>query len=213
MTKAFERVSDWTKSRYVEIAIHGKDSDFAYVGADNTSIADYLTAKYKTGGFPSFLADLDAVSSARAYSEIEDLIFARIADVPATCGIKATSSYSNGKLSIAANLKTSTGGRYDMGFALLRDNCIPGAGAFEDVYHNVVLALSGNYEYLSDKAFNLQKDAESELAVQEVEVDIPEDDKANYFVVVFALKENGEDIDIDNIVRIQVGGSVEYAYN
>lgn len=211
MTLGYERVSDWTKGRYVELALHGAGSDFAFSDGSRY-VADYLYPRFNAPGFPSCVYDLDQMSETRAYDEIENIIFDRIADAPATCGIRASSSVADGKLSFSAKIKSSTGGRYDIGFAVLRDNCAPGAGAYEEKYDNVVVALTGNYENLSNSAFDLAEDGES--AVSSNEVNLPEGAKIeDYSVVVFALKQNGEDVDIDNIVRFPAGGSVEYAYN
>jgi hypothetical protein len=66
---------------------------------------------------------------------------------------------------------------------------------------------------MSDQAFNLQKDAESALVTKAVEVNIPAEDMANYSTVVFVLKQNGNDVYTDNIVKFPLGGSVDYAYN
>ena len=75
-----------------------------------------------------------------------------------------------------------------------------------------MVGLSGNYENLSTSAFDLAKDAES--AVSSHEMTLPEGAKIEDFsVVVFALRQDGDDVDIDNIVRFPAGGSVEYAYN
>lgn len=210
MTQGFERVSDWTKGRYVELAMHAAGSDCAF----NDLVAQYGTYYYNHHGLPSCLYDLDIISDARAYDEIESIIFNRITDAPATCGIQASSAYADGKLSFEAKIKSSTGGRYDIGFAVLRDNCIPSQAANEDKYNNVVVAISGNYENMSVSAFDLEKDGESAASSNEMPFTVPEDAvMEDLSVVVFALRQNGDDVDIDNIVRFPVGGSVEYAYN
>ena len=212
MTQGLERINDWTKGRVVELGLHGAGSDFA-LSIEGKSVADHLIDRFKTGGFPSCVYDMDHKSDTRVYSEIETIIFDRIADFPTSCGIKASSIYQDGKVTVSANVKSSSGGKYDVGFALLRDNCIPGADAYEEEYDNVVLALSGNYEIMSNEAFNLQKDAESALVTKSVEVNIPAADMANYSTVVFVLKQNGNDVYTDNIVKFPLGGSVDYAYN
>lgn len=212
MTEGLDRVSDWTKSRIVELGLHGAGSTYALSVSDKT-VSDYLIGQFQAPGFPSCVYDLDLMSETRIYSEIESIVFDRIADVPASCGIKASSTYEGGRLSISANVKSSTGGKYDIGFAVLKDNCVPGGSAYEDEYDNVVIALSGNYELMSANAFELQKDAESAAASQEVTINIAEADKDDYSVVVFALKQNGSDVDIDNIVKFPLGGSVDYVYN
>ena len=212
MTAALEKVNEWTKDRIVELGLHGAGSDFA-LSIAGTSVADHLNDRFKTEGFPSCVYDMDQKFGTRVYTEIQNLIFDRIAEFPTSCGIKASSVYADGEVTITANVKSSTGGKYDVGYALLRDNCIPGDSAYEDVYDNVVLALSGNYELMSQDAFNLQKDAESESVTKSVTVDIPADDMANYSTVVFVLKQDGNDIYTDNVVKFPLGESVDYQYN
>ena len=212
MTEGLDRVNDWTKSRLVELGLHGKGS--TYVLSDGQRyVADYLIGQFKAGGFPSCVYDLDLMSDTRVYTEIETIVFDRIADFPTSCGIHASSTYAEGKLAISASIKSSTGGKYDIGFAVLKDDCPGDASAYEEEYDNVVMAMSGNYEVMSSNAFELQKDAESAAASQEITVNIAEADREDYSVVVFALKQNGSDVDIDNIVKFPLGGSVDYAYN
>jgi len=213
MTQGLEKVSDWTKNRMVELALHGSGSTYAYSDGSKY-VADYLYPRFDAPGYPSCVYDLDYMSDTRTYSEIEAIIFDRIADSPATCGIKASSSFSAGVVSVSANIKSSTGGKYDIGFAILRNDCVPGGSAYEKEYDNVVVALSGNYEYMSAGAFDLQKDEESAASESSVNLTIPSDAKIeDYSVVVYALKQDGSDVDIDNIVRFPIGESVEYIYN
>lgn len=212
MTSALEKVSDWTKGRIVELGLHGAGSTYALSVSDKT-VANYLIGQFKSPGFPSCVYDLDLMSETRIFSEIESIVFDRIADVPASCGIKASSTYEDGRLAIFANVKSSTDGKYDIGFAVLKDDCPGNEDSYEEEYDNVVIALSGNYEFMSSDAFELQKDAESAAISQEITINIAETDKDDYSVVVFALKQNGDDVDIDNIVRFPIGGSVDYVYN
>ena len=221
MTEGLDRVSDWTKSRLVELDMHGNGSTYA-LSDGNKYVADYLISQFKTGGFPSCVYDLDLMSESRMYSEIEDIVFNRIAENPATCGIKASSTFADGVLSFEASVKSSTGGKYDLGYALLVNNR-PGGSliiqnngqpAYEDKYHNVVIALSANYENLSNAAAEIAKDQEKQIVNFTQEVTIPEGAKLDdCSLVVFALKENGKDIVIDNAVRFPLGGSVDYIYN
>ena len=156
---------------------------------------------------------MDVRSDDRAYDKIESIIFNRIANSPATCGIQASSSFADGKLSFQAKIKSSTGGRYDVGFAVLRNNCIPTQTAYENKYNNVVVALSGNYEKMSVSAFDLNKDGESAVRSNEIAFSVPDASLEDFSVVVFALRQDGNDVNIDNIVRFPVGESVEYVYN
>ena len=213
MTEGLDRVNDWTKGRLVELDMHGAGS--TYQLSDGTRfVADHLISQFKAGGFPSCVYDLDLMSDSRAYSEIEELVFDRIAEAPATCGIKANSTFAKDELTLQASVKTSTGGTYDLGYALLVNNLDGGAGAYEDKYNNVVIALSGNYENLSTAAQELAKDQEKQIVDFKQTVTLPNGAKLeDCSLVVFALKQNGSDIDIDNAVRFPLGGSVEYIYN
>ena len=212
MTEGFNNLNDWTKGRIVEMAFHGAGSDYA-IGEGAVS-TDLLLDFYGSLAYPSCVYDLDVFSDKKAYTEIESLIFDRLAQSPATCGIKADCSYTGGTLAVNATLKTSTGGKYDIGYALLKDNCPGGKGAYEDVYNNVLLAVSGNYQYMSDNAAQVEKDAQKQF-VFSYPVDIPSsDDLAEYSVAVFALKETGGKVVIDNVVEMPlVGGSVDYVLN
>ena len=213
MTEGLDRVSDWTKDRMVELDMHGAGSTYA-LSDGNRYVADYLISQFKAGGFPSCVYDLDLMSDSRSYSEIEDIVFDRIASNPATCGIKATSTYADGMLSLQASLTTSTGGRYDLGYALLVNGLDGGAGAYEDVYNNAVLALSGNYETLSTAAKDLAKNQEAKIVDLTQKLDLPAGAKlSDCSLVVFALKQDGNDVDIDNAVRFPLGGSVDYIRN
>ena len=213
MTEGLDRVNDWTKGRLVELDMHGAGS--TYQLSDGTRfVADHLISQFKAGGFPSCVYDLDLMSDSRSYSEIEELVFDRIAEAPATCGIKANSTFAKDELTLQASVKTSTGGTYDLGYALLVNNLDGGAGAYEDKYNNVVIALSGNYENLSTAAQELAKDQEKQIVDFKQTVTLPDGAKPeDCSLVVFALKQNGSDIDIDNAVRFPLGGSVEYIYN
>lgn len=213
MTEGLDRVNDWTKGRLVELDMHGAGSTYAL--SDGTRfVADHLISQFKAVGFPSCVYDLDLMSESCMYSEIEDIVFNRIAENPATCGIKASSTFADGVVSLEASVKTSTGGKYDLGYALLVDNLPGGTGAYEDVYNNVVIKLSGNYEIFSTAAKTLTNDQEAKIVELTQTVELPVAAKlSDCSLVVFALKENGKDIVIDNAVRFPLGGSVDYIYN
>lgn len=214
MTQGLERVDDWTKDRIVELGLHGAGSTFAITDGKNY-IADYLYPRFGAGGFPSCVYDLDFMSEVRAYSDIENIIFDRIALAPATCGIKANSSYSNGVLTLNAWVKTSTGGKYDIGYALLEDDCDGGAGAYEEEYDNVVKSISANYEFMSSAAKELQVNEEHKFVELSQNVGISSDaDLSKFSLAVFALKQSGNKVVIDNVVEIPVnGGNIDYSYN
>ena len=215
MTYGLNNVSDWTKSRLVQLDFHGAGSAYAYSDGSKY-VADYLYPKFKLGGYPSAIYDLAVPSDARDYAEIEEVVFNRIADSPATCGIKAEVAYSNGTISVKASVKTSTGGIYDITYALLKNNCPGGATPdfYESEYHNVVKGVSGNYEFMSTAAKQIAKDQEEQILDLSFEYQIPASDNlSDYSVAFYALKEAGKNIEIDNAVRLALNTSVDYVYN
>ena len=211
MTLGLDRVSDWTKSRIVELDLHGNGSTYAYSDGSRY-VADYLYPLFNAPGFPSCVYDLDIMSATRTFTEIEDIVFDRIADSPATCGIKASCIYSDGALTVSARVKSSTGGKYDIGFAVLKDNCVPGGNAHEEVYNDVVIAMTGNYYNMSSDSFTLAEGGESAEVSHTISLKLDGDQK-DYSVVAYALKQNGNDVAIDNIVEVAFGKSVDYVYN
>lgn len=214
MTQGLERVDDWTKGRIVELGLHGAGSTFA-ISDGEKHIADYLYPRFGAKGYPSCVYDLNFMSDARAYTDIENIIFDRIAQNPTTCGIKATTSFSEGVLTLSAWLKTSTGGKYDIGYALLEDDCDGGAGAYEDEYDNVVKAISANYEFMSSAAKELQVNEEHKFVELSQNVGISSDaDLSKFSLAVFALKQSGNKVVIDNVIKMPInGGNVDYIYN
>ena len=76
------------------------------------------------------------------------------------------------------------------------------------------MAISGNYEYLSTAAQELEMNQEAKIVDLSQSVGLPSSAKASdCSLVVFALKQNGNDVDIDNVVKFPLGGSVDYIYN
>lgn len=211
MTEGLDRISDWTKDRLVELDFHTAGSTYSLSDGDS-NIGDRIKDSFMAPGVPSCVYDLDMMSTERSYSLIESLVFDRIAEFPATCGIKAESAYSSGTLNIAASVKTSTGGKYDLGYALLQDGCPGDASSYEQVYNNVVKGISSNYLYMSTSSADMAKDEQKQILDVEVPVTLSADAKT-YSVVVYALKLEDGDVRVDNIVELPLNGSVDYVYN
>lgn len=150
-------------------------------------------------------------SGDRTVNDIQRLVKARLFEHPACTGIKASSTLADGKLVVNATVKASAAGKYDLGMAVLKDNCIPtSSSAYEDVYNDVVISASGNFYAMSTDSFDLQADAEKALT-KEWESD--KLDAAYCRVVLFTLREADGKVLIDNAVDFKVGESVEYRYN
>lgn len=216
MTEALSRLDEWTKGRIVEIALHGEGSEYA-MSVNRVNPAEELKTRFRTG-YPSCIYDLEEMNSTRSYLEIESIVFDRLVSAPSTCGIKASSSCQGTELVIKASVASSTGGTYDIGYAVLRDGCVPAnpLGAHESVYDAVPQVLSGNYSRMSDEKFSLQPDGEStekSFVLQLDRIGITEDNADEFSVVVFALAQRGDDVVTDNIVKFPVDGAVDYVRN
>ena len=99
----------------------------------------------KSMGFPTVILDNTKAIVDRSYIAISDAIWEVRADWPATCGIKLSSSESNGAITVNAELNSSTGGEYDVAFALLRDGIYIADGTETDkTYNHVVSAATAN---------------------------------------------------------------------
>ena len=218
-------LSDDTKGRTVVLAFHGdfnyKDPFSLYAG--NVDLGTYLMSYFGGSGWPTLVYDLDeAESGSTGTSVLEDNIYARRLDHPATCGIRISSVVADGtQLKVTASLKTSTGGDYDLACAVLRDGMGPVADGYsvndDGMYDEVVLSVSQNFiKYDFDTAESLEKDGEMEreFAFDFGEGNVPaEDVLKKYYVAVWAHRKTGDKSVMDNIVKCSYGETADYIYN
>ena len=134
----------------------------------------------------------------------------RLVEHPAQTGIKASSTLAGGKLTVNASVMASVAGKYDLGMAVLKDNCIPTSTAHEDVYNDVVISASGNFYAMSTDSFTLEAEAEKTLVK---EWESPELDADDCRVVLFSLREADGKVIIDNAVDFNIGETIDYRYN
>lgn len=225
LANSLHGLSDDTKDHSVVLAFHGDfgstDPFSLYVG--NVDVGSYLISRFGGSGWPTLVYDLShAETGSKVTSVLEDNIYRRRLEHPATCGIKISSVAVDGTaLKVKAALKTSAGGDYDLACAVLIDDLGPVEGGYsvdgDGMYDEVVLNLSPNFiGYVSAEAKTLEKDGETEreFSFDFGEGNVPSEDVLNrYYVAVWAHKKvDGESV-MDNIVKCSYGKAVDYRYN
>ena len=209
MTEALRNVDDYTKDHSIVLEFHNADEySVNYNGA--MDIAEMLLKRFSGDGYPYAIYSLANGSGKRTVNDIQRFVKEQLAANPARTGIKAESEVVDGKVTVKASVMASTSGRYDLGIALLRDNCIPSGSAQEDVYHDVVTMISGNFYAMSQDAFDLSADEEYQIEKVCEHADIAPG--SSFKVVLFTLAEADGKAIIDNSVCFKVGESVDYRY-
>ena len=209
MTEALENVDDYTKDHSIVLEFHNAD-EFSVNYNGTMDLAAMLLKRFSGDGYPYAIYSLHNGSGKRTVNDIQRFVKEQLAANPAKTGIKATSEVVNGKVTVKASVKASASGKYDLGIALLRDNCIPSGSAQEDVYNDVVTMISGNFYAMSQDSFNLS--ADQEYSIEKV-CEHPDITPGSSFkVVLFTLTEADGKVIIDNSVCVKVGESVDYRY-
>lgn len=213
MTEALDKMSSYTKNHSIVLGFHN-DDEYS-VAYSSTDLADMLLNRFSGGGqgYPYCIYSLYEGSGKRTVNDIQGFVKRQLYDNPAKTGIKAESYLDNGSIKVNATVKASASGRYDLGIALLEDNCIPTSSvATEGVYNSVVRAISGNFFAMATDSFDLEANAEKQI-LKTIEASLSPSDLQNYRVVLFTLRESGGKVIIDNVVDFQLGKNVEYVYN
>ncbi len=222
MTRAIEDVNEDTKNHMVELAWHNNDRmALTFSGSNNDCGA--LVAAYLTSGgsiaFPTVVLDLKEMTMEKSSSVLESAIWNLRANYPATCGIKVSSSYASGNITIDAELTSSEGGEYDLGAVVLlndQDKTVMGDPNVDQItdnkYSHIVRAATGNFlMYFRDALKNVKK---NESISWSQTFNVGENiDQPNITVAVFALVKDGDGARIDNIVEAELGKSKDYVYN
>ena len=175
-------------------------------------LADHLLSQFGGTGYPYAVYSLSSGSGARTRNDLIGFIMDELYNHPAKSGIKATSIVSGDKVSVSASVKVSAEGKYDLGCALIQNGLNGGSDAMESVYDNVVRNISGNYRYMSDKAFTLKASEEKNgLSFDNIQFDSA--NQKDCSIVLYTLVKDADAVRIDNVVSFPVGGSVDYVYN
>ena len=208
----------------VVIAVHGNFQKETY-GADPFSLyvgdmdlGSYMLGRFGGQGWPTLIYDLaTAETSAAPTSDIVSNIMERRVASPATCGFKVTSVALDGtSLKIAATMKTSTGGDYDLACAVLRNGLVADGFSINNdgVYDEVLVAMSesgiGYYQ-----GVNLAADEEySEVFSFDFGSKVPTASELDdFYVAVYAHRKTEHGSVMDNIVTCAYGETVDYHLN
>ena len=208
MTEALGKVNRFTKDHSIVLTFHNAD-EFAVPYNSSADLAGTLLARFgkSDSGLPFCIYSLAEGSGDRKVTDIQNFVKKQLYNSPAGTGIKATSSVENGTLTVKATVEASRAGKYDLGTAILKDNCKPSSTtAYETVYDNVVTSISGNFFTMSGEAFELKAGQEKVL-----EKSIKSDSECR--IVLFTLTEKDGKVIIDNAVEFKAGSSIDYIYN
>lgn len=209
MTTALANIGENAKDHSIVVELHGNDQ-YSF-----DAITEYTTLIYNTKGFPYCVYSLVEESGKRTVNDIQKHISNVCAKYPAQTGIKASVQLSGSALTVKGAVKASVQGTYDLGMAIIKDNCIPSSPseANESVYNDVLCAITGNYSAMSsDGSFPLAADQEYTFAKEISDASFAVGSK-DYQVVLFTLvKKDGRSI-IDNAISVGIGESVDYRYN
>lgn len=211
MTEALENIDDYTKDHSIVLEFHN-DDEFS-VAYSSIDLADFLLDRYgtKDDGYPYCIYSISDGSGKSTVNEIQRLVKKQLFEHPAGTGIKAESIWQDGLLSVKATVMASRTGKYDLGMAILKDNCKPNsASAYEEVYNDVVLGISGNFFGMSSESFELKDGEEKELTKEWEAGGMSGED---FHVVLFTLTEAAGKVIIDNAVTFRFGEGVDYKLN
>ncbi len=213
MTEALNNVNDYTKDHTVLMEFHNSD-EYAVSYNSTMDMAAFLLNRYgtKDDGYPYCIYSISEGSGKRTVMDIQKFVRNQLYRNPARTGVKAISSLKDGVLQVNATVKASSAGKYDLGMAVLRDNCIPtSSSAMESSYDNVVTMITGNFYGLSSSAFELGAGEERQL---DNNMSLPLLQSGSLKIVLFVVTENekGETV-IDNVFAFNAGDSIDYRYN
>lgn len=225
LASSLHSLSDEAKEHSVVLACHGNfnytDPFSLYV--DGTDLGTYLMARLGGNGWPTLIYDLDeSVTGAKSQTDIEAKILERRSEHPATCGIRISSVTLEGNdLKVKAAMKSSTGGRYDLACAVLRDGLSYDAeGVFslnnDGIFDEVVVNLTPNFlRYNPEAAKELKADEEyaKEFSFSFGEYAPSEAELASFRVVVYAHRATDTGSVMDNITECAYGESADYKLN
>ena len=215
MTEALASVNSFTKEHSLVLEFHNSD-EFSVPYSSSMDLASVLLSKFGSSndGLPFCIYSLAQGSGSRKISEIQDFVKEQLYRNPARTGIAATSEISGNTLTVNAKVSASHSGKYDLGIAVLKDNCKPASStANESVYNDVVVSISGNFFAMSEEtSFTLTEGQEQPISRQWTSEALASG-TGDYRIVLFTLREADGKTIIDNIVDFQAGKSIDYIYN
>ena len=209
MTEALSKVNSFTKEHSVIFEFHNAD-EFSVPYNASMDLAGGIMNRFGISGLPYCVYSLAQSSDERKVTGIQDIVKDILYNNPAKTGIKASSSIDGKTLTVNATVQASSEGKYDLGMAIMKDNCKPSSSeANESVYNDVVIGITGNYFAMSTDAFQLSAGQEKEISRTWTSDALSSD----CIIALFTLCENSGKVQIDNVVTFKAGSKIEYRLN
>ena len=216
MTEVLGKLNGFTKDHSVLLAFHNAD-EFSIPYSSSADFAGALLNRFQGNdeGLPFCIYSLAEGSGSRKLTDIQNIIKKQLYENPSTTGIAATSAIYGNELTVDIQVEASAAGKYDLGMAVLKNNCIPSSpSANEQEYDNVVIGITGNCFVMSaETSFSLEAGEKKELQQSWKSDLLSTDAVKDCDVVLFTLKKMGEKTIIDNSVRFKAGESCSFRYN
>ena len=214
MTTALASLDEDAKAHSVELCWHGEDELALTLPGSLADCGGMVISYFGGAGYPTVVFDAHSMfQGERSGADLSAAIWRMRADYPATCGIKLETEYNSAASSIQINaeLTSSTGGDYDLGFAILLNNqIVPGGTNPGQKYDHIVCASTANY-YTNSTAISYVGKNQSKSWSQDVPVG--KFNVNDLSVVAFAFVRDGNRARIDNIVEVKAGESIGYVLN
>lgn len=222
MTSALHSLDEDALSHSVVLACHNEDEGHPFrVSYRNTDLAN---AVFSVMGetqplYPSLCYDLAMMSNSSSTVTIAEEIMQRRIDDPASVGVGISSfSFVGDALKIAAKVKASASGRYDVACAVLADGRYYAEGTEPDgIYDNVVLAVSGTNFLSGTSSTSFFLEAGQEI-VREFEFTVSSSLSQDYkealktVVIVHEVTDDGGS-SVNNSAVCRLGETLDYEYN
>lgn len=211
MTSALKNVSASLQPNMIVMALHNGDR-WSVSTSGGGDLAAAMISRFgdATTGLPSCVYDFSYLSSERTPTGIDAILESHLRENPATCGVKISQALMlNGTLNFSASITSPAGGEYDLAYAVLLDNqYYEGGSATDNMYNDIVIAVSDNFLGMSDSRVTLSPNVEhtKRFSVKNLSAY----DEKDLRVVVFAFSKRGGKTIIDNANVCAVGGSADY---
>lgn len=224
MTSALHSLEGDAAEHSIVLACHSEEKGHPfYVPYNGTDLASsiFIQMGESSASYPTNCYDMVSLSTSSSTVTIADEIMQRRISSPANVGIKISSVRLDGNtMKVSASVKASAAGTYDMVCALVADNLKYEGGYTdndEDLYSNVVLAVSGDnfLTYRSASVFDLAKDAEYSRDFEFTFDNAPSESVLkNMRAVILVHKKNADGTsEVNNCAECSYGKTQDYQYN
>lgn len=221
MVDAIENIDESIRRHTVIMALHTSSKD-AYDHLEpvtDKELGRNILQTFESGSIPNCIYDLNEINHVATKANVGNIIYSYLSNHYATCGVKVASSSLDGStLKVKAAMTSSTGGEYELGWALVADGFEYHEGTLESgIYNDVLVAASDNFYQISTDRFTVGADEEVE---KEFTCELPylpegfNPEKARIIAFVLAPAENQfTSTIVDNITECPLGESNDYILN